>query len=174
MHNIISNRKASTEEGFTLIELVVAVAIIGILTAITIPITGDIATGSKVRALHANNKQFETAVEVKLASETGGKVKLNSDGSNGQQFGQMMGTVSRITSEMTAQQNARAAKGEGYFIAIAPAVIDGRLILCVGSFTGPATEEGNIGRTDGAPECHERLENGNGKHGPIFGADKFN
>ncbi|NLN41168.1 MAG: prepilin-type N-terminal cleavage/methylation domain-containing protein [Clostridiales bacterium] len=57
------------QKGFTLVELMVVVVIIGILVAIAIPVYNEVRDKAKQNAGEANKKIIERAIEVYLTDE---------------------------------------------------------------------------------------------------------
>jgi len=56
-------------QGFTLIELMVVIAVIGILTAIALPRFANITKDAKIAQIKANKKNMETAISIYLVKE---------------------------------------------------------------------------------------------------------
>ena len=66
-------------QGFTLIELIGVLAVIGVLTALIVPKVFDIITSSKIDALASALKTYETAV-TKYYTDMGTVMSLNTSG----------------------------------------------------------------------------------------------
>jgi type IV pilus assembly protein PilA len=60
-----------SDEGFTLVELMVVVLIIGILVAIAIPVFNAAAKTARERTCHANQRTIDGAVQQYLAEDPG-------------------------------------------------------------------------------------------------------
>jgi type IV pilus assembly protein PilA len=60
-----------SDEGFTLVELMVVVLIIGILVAIAIPVFNAAAKTARERTCHANQRTLDGAVQQYLAEDPG-------------------------------------------------------------------------------------------------------
>jgi len=72
MLNTINRRtKTTEEEGFTLLELVIAVAILGILVAIGVPTFGAVVTESRKTAYAAEAEKVAEAIVARFIQEGG-------------------------------------------------------------------------------------------------------
>lgn len=62
-------RRKDNQKGFTLIELIVVMAILAILAAIAVPRFGDVLSNSKQKANKSNIEMIERAAELYYAEE---------------------------------------------------------------------------------------------------------
>lgn len=60
-------KRMKNQKGFTLVELMVVVVIIGILVAIAVPVYNDITTTAKEKACEANKRTIQGAVSMYYA-----------------------------------------------------------------------------------------------------------
>ena len=137
-------REDTEEEGFTLIELVIVVAIIGILTGIAVPSFTQFQAYSKVRAIHAVNTQGIKSVQMKIQERTG---FINKNDSGLEQFRRMN------HAEIGAEVQAEMTTDKFYVHFGFPITPEGDLVICAYTFyaESPNTPlEEVIGRTDGS------------------------
>jgi len=65
-----TKRKRSGEEGFTLVELLIVLAILAVLVAVVLPNFTGLLGGSQTTAADAENVIVQTAVDAKMAAES--------------------------------------------------------------------------------------------------------
>lgn len=137
-------RKDTEEEGFTLIELVIVVAIIGILTLIGIPSFAQFKGHSTVEAIKAVNVQAIKSVQMKIQERTG---FINKNDSGLEQFMRMN------HAEIGAEVQAEMTTDKFYVHFGFPITPEGDLVICAYTFyaeTPNTPIEEVIGRTDGS------------------------
>lgn len=81
LQNLMRKMKKGNK-GFTLVELMIVVVIIGILIAIAIPIYNSIQTAAERRACQANLRSIRSQLEVYKADELGGNGSYPGEGTN--------------------------------------------------------------------------------------------
>lgn len=65
-------RRLNKEEGFTLVELLIVIAILGILIALAVPRMSGISDGARDRAIEANKRTLVSAATMWYAQNPGG------------------------------------------------------------------------------------------------------
>lgn len=117
----VNKRREAGEEGFTLLELVIVVAVLGILVAIGIPATAWIQSWSKSVAYEANSNQLLRSFEARFIQEGGTYLSYDlavGDEGQGTAFGNQYALAQQVANEVLLEARASMTGddwGVGFF-----------------------------------------------------------
>lgn len=108
LKKILKNKK-----GFTLVELMVVVAILGILVAVAVPVYGNVTENAKLKTCESNKQTIKSAVTTALANgETAASLQCTVGGTTD-------GTSATLKKYLDASAMKCGVKPEaGYVVAI--------------------------------------------------------
>lgn len=139
--------KKNNKKGFTLVELVIVVAVMAILVAIAIPTVGAVTRNAKVATYNSNAKTIESMIKLEVANNDKGEATAS--------------TSVQPSTVVTALTNAKlgingTTEYETFYFDPVNEVVRVYTKAASGSgYTAPSKEEGDLTITfkDGTPEA---------------------
>ena len=104
------NEKDKTDQGFTLIEMIGVLAVVAVLAAMIIPKVMDVVASSKIDALAAAVKAYETSV-TKYYVDIGSVLPLNASGTPQIENGGNSATARSLAARLTLSSSDALVTG---------------------------------------------------------------